>query len=147
RERLAAVQAPLIGTPAYVPPLPPDALALAALVLWTGAWVALVIQAVRRTPLVRPLAGGAIACAVVALAGALELHERAGVRGLGVLRAARDLVDAPSSNGQPVAAATVGEVGALGIREGPWLRLDLGGARAGWVPAAAVLPLDGAGVD
>lgn len=147
RERLAAVQAPLIGTPAYVPPLPPDALALAALVLWTGAWVALVIQAVRRTLLVRPLAGGAIACAVVALAGALELHERAGVRGLGVLRAARDLVDAPSSNGQPVAAATVGEVGALGIREGPWLRLDLGGARAGWVPAAAVLPLDGAGVD
>lgn len=147
RERLAAVQPPLIGTPAYVPPLPADALALAALVLWTAAWIALVVQAIRRTPLLRPLAGATIACALVALAGALELHDRAAVRGLGVLRNARDLLDAPSSNGQPVAAANVGEVGALGIREGPWVRLDLGGARAGWLPAAAVLPLDGAGMD
>jgi hypothetical protein len=147
RERLTAVQTPVIGTPAYVPPLPGDALALAALVLWTAAWMALVIQAVRRTPFLRPLAGAAIACALVALAGALELHDRAGVRGLGVLRSARDLLDAPSGNGQPVAAAAVGEVGALGIREGPWVRLDLGGARAGWLPAAAVLPLDGTGVD
>jgi hypothetical protein len=147
RDRLTAVQTPVIGTPAYVPPLPADALALAALVLWTAAWIALVVQAVRRTPLLRPLAGAAIACALVALAGALELHDRAEVRGLGVLRSARDLLDAPSSNGQPVAAATVGEVGMLGIREGPWVRLDLGAARAGWLPAAAVLPLDGAGVD
>jgi hypothetical protein len=64
-----------------------------------------------------------------------------------VLRGARDLLDAPSSNGQPVAAATAGEVGTLGGREGAWVRLDLGGARAGWLPAAAVLPLDGPGVD
>jgi tetratricopeptide (TPR) repeat protein len=147
RDRLAVVQPAVIGTPAYVPPLPADVLALAALILWTGAWVALLVQAVRRTSLLRPLAGAAIACALVALGGALELHDRAGVRGLGVLRKARDLLDAPSSNGQPVAAATVGEVGTLGTREGPWVRLDLGGGRAGWLPAAAVLPLDGAGVD
>lgn len=147
RDRLAVVQPPAIGSTAYVPPLPADALAWAALILWTGAWIVLVIQAVRRTPLLRPIAGAAVACALVALAGALELQDRAGVRGLGVLRGGRDLLDAPSSSGQPVAAASVGEVGTLGSREGAWVRVDLGGARAGWVPAAAVLPLDGIGVD
>jgi hypothetical protein len=147
RERLAGVQVAAVASPAYVPPLPADALALAALVLWTAAWLALLIQAVRRTPVLRPLAGAAIVCAVVSLAAALELRDRADVRGLGVLRGARDLLDAPTAAGQPVAAASVGEVGALGSREGAWLRLDLGGGRVGWLPAAAVLPLDAVGVD
>jgi tetratricopeptide (TPR) repeat protein len=147
RDRLAAVLPPLIGTPAYVPPVPVDALALAALALWTTGWLALAIHAARRTPHLRPIAGGAVVCAVVALAGALELQDRATVRGLGVLRGARDLLDAPSADGAPVAAAAAGEVGTLGVREGAWVRIAVGGARAGWLPAAAVVPLDGAGVD
>jgi tetratricopeptide (TPR) repeat protein len=147
RDHLAAVQAPLLGTPAYVPPAPVDAVALAALVLWLGAWLALAVQAIRRTPHVRPLAGGALVLAVVALAAALELQDRANVRGLGVVRRARDLRESPSPDGPAVAAAAAGEVGALGAREGAWVRIVLDGARAGWLPAAAVLPLDGAGVD
>ncbi len=147
RERMTAVQPQIITAPAYVPPLPVNAVALVALVLWAGAWIALAVQAAWRTPFLRPIAGGALACAVVALAAGLELQDRAAVRGLGALRGARELRDAPSADGAPVAAAVAGEVGALGPREGAWVRLVLDGARAGWVPAAAVLPLDGAGVD
>jgi hypothetical protein len=115
--------------------------------LWTGAWLALAIQGARRTRHLRPLAGGALVFAVVSLAAALELQDRASVRGLGVLRGARHLLDAPSPDAAPVAAATAGEVGSLGVREGAWVRLALDGARAGWVPAASVLPLDGPSVD
>jgi hypothetical protein len=147
RERLDAVQPPLIGAPAYVPPVPVNALALAALVLWTSAWLALAVQAVGRSPGVRPVAGGTLAIAIVALMAALELHDRAAVRGLGVVRRTRDLLDAPSTQGMASASASAGEVGALGMREGTWVRLVLDGARAGWIPAAAVLPLDAPGVD
>jgi hypothetical protein len=35
----------------------------------------------------------------------------------------------------------------MGAREGAWVRLTLDGARAGWLPVAALIPLDGAGGD
>jgi len=147
RDRLAVVQPPLLGAPAYVPPVPVSAVALTALALWVVAWLALALRVVRRTPYLRPLAGGALAVAVVGLAATLELQERASVRGLGVVRGSRDLRDSPSLDGAAVAAATAGEVGSVGVREGVWVRIALDGARAGWLPAAAVLPLDAAGVD
>jgi hypothetical protein len=147
RERLTLVHPVLIGAPSYVPPLPVDALAIAALALWIGAWIALAVQASRRTPHLRPVAGGGLALAIAALAGALELQDRASVRGLGVLRHTRDLLNAPSADAQPAAAASAGEVGTLGVREGSWVRLALDGSRAGWIPAAAVLPLDAAAPD
>ena len=147
RERLALVQRSVIGTSSYVPPLPVSGLALATLVLWGGGWIALWIHGARRTPYLRPLAGGAIAVAIVALAITLELQDRAGVRGLGVARHARELLDAPDVEGSPVASVSAGEVGTLGMREGGWVRLAIDGTRAGWLPVAAVLPLDAAGVD
>ena len=147
RERLAVVQPPLLGASAYVPPVPVDAVAFAALVLWAGAWLALAVQAARRTPHLRPLAGGALVVAVVALVAALELQDRAALRGLGVVRGARDLRESPSPESPAVAAAASGEVGSLGVREGAWVRIALDGARAGWLPIAAVLPLEGGGVD
>ena len=147
RERLALVQPPIIGAPAYVPPVPVNALAVAALMLWTAAWIALWINAAHRTPYVRPFAGGAIVVAIVSLVSALELQERAGVRGLGAARRGRELLDAPGVEGSPVASVSAGEVGLLGVREGGWVRLAIDGARAGWIPVASVLPLDAAGVD
>jgi hypothetical protein len=54
------------------------------------------------------------------------------------------LLEEPSPAGAPIAAVTAGEVGTLGAREGAWVRLSFGGARAGWIPVAAVLSLDAA---
>ncbi|HET9010284.1 MAG TPA: SH3 domain-containing protein, partial [Gemmatimonadaceae bacterium] len=147
RDRLAAVQPPVIGAPGYVPPLPADALAVVALALWMAAWLGLAVQAVRRTPHLRPVAGGALAVALVALAAALELQDRAGVRGLGVLRGTRALLESPTPGAPSAATATAGEVAAVGVREGAWVRVSFGEGRAGWLPAAAVVTLDAAGVD
>jgi tetratricopeptide (TPR) repeat protein len=144
RERLASVQPPLIGSAAYVAPLPVNAMALGALVLWLSAWLALALPVSWRPPQTRAVAGGALVLAIVALGGALELRDRADVRGLGVLRSGRELLDAPTPTAPPAATATAGEVGAMGAREGAWVRLTLDGSRAGWLPVAALLPLDGA---
>jgi tetratricopeptide (TPR) repeat protein len=147
RERLAAVQPPLIGSAAYVAPVSVNATALAALVLWLSAWLALALPASWRPLHTRAVAGGALVVAVIALGAALELRDRADVRGLGVLRTGRELLDAPTPAAAPAAAAAAGEVGALGAREGAWVRITLDGSRAGWLPVAAILPLDGAGSD
>jgi hypothetical protein len=97
-----------------------------------------------RPPQTRAVAGGALVLAIVVLGGALELRDRADVRGLGVLRSGRELLDAPTPAAPPTATAAAGEVGAMGAREGAWVRLTLDGSRAGWLPVAALLPLDGA---
>ncbi|MFL5606167.1 MAG: hypothetical protein ACJ8AD_06970 [Gemmatimonadaceae bacterium] len=145
RERLATVQPPLIGSAAYVAPVPVNAMALAALALWISAWLALALPLSWRPPQTRALAGGALVLAVVALGGALELRDRADVRGLGVLRSGRELLDAPTPAAPAAASAAAGEVGAMGAREGAWVRLTLDGSRAGWLPVAALLPLDAPG--
>jgi tetratricopeptide (TPR) repeat protein len=148
RERLAALQPPLLGAPSYVPPVPLNLLAGAVLLLWGGAWILLALPLGRRPRQGRAIAGGAIAVAVVGLVAAIELADAADVRGLGALRGARGLLDTPTPGAGSAALAAAGEVGRLGAREGAWVRITLDRARAGWVPVAAVLALDAdAGAD
>ena len=141
RDRLAAVQPLSMRSPGYVPPLPVNALALAALACWLGAWLLLIVPPVRRPAHGRALAGGALMIAMALLAGALEVRERLDPRGLAVLRTSRPLLDAPGSH-VALAGGTTGEAGVLGAREGAWVHIALDGARAGWVPVVSVLPLD-----
>jgi hypothetical protein len=142
RDRLDAVVPPLMRAPGYVPPLPIDVLALAALVCWIGAWIVLIVSPTRRPRNARAISGGAIAFAMVLLLGALEVQDRLDPSGLGVLRTSRVLLDAPGSQAA-IASGNIGETGRLGAREGPWVRIALDGARVGWVPVASVLPMDG----
>ena len=80
--------------------------------------------------------------AVVLLGGALELRDRLDVSGLGVIRGATALREGPTSSAVAPAQASTGQVGALGAREGAWVRIVLDATHAGWVPVASVLPLD-----
>ncbi len=141
RERLERVQPLVIRTPGYVPPIPVNALAIAALVLWIVAWTMLAVPPRRRPARVRAYAGGAMTIAVVLVLGAVELRDRLDARGLAVLRDTRLLLESPGSN---VAAASgvVGEAGTVGAREGAWVRIALDNVRAGWVPIASVLLMD-----
>jgi tetratricopeptide (TPR) repeat protein len=141
RDRLESVQSPSMRSPGYVPPLPVNALALAALACWLGAWLLLIVPPARRPTHARALAGGALMIAVLLLAGAMEVRGRLDPRGLAVLRTSRLLLDAPGSE-VARASGTIGETGVLGAREGAWVRIALDGARAGWVPVASILPLD-----
>ncbi|MEO7455807.1 MAG: hypothetical protein ABIY52_06050, partial [Gemmatimonadaceae bacterium] len=141
RERLDQVQPPLVRAPGYVPPLPVNALALAALACWLAAWLVLVVPPARRPANARSIAGGSIALAVVLLAAALEMRDRLDPGGLAVLRTSGLLLEAPGSQGA-TASASVGETGRLGAREGEWVRIALDNDRAGWIPVASVLLLD-----
>jgi tetratricopeptide (TPR) repeat protein len=142
RSRFDAIQATSFGDAAYVPPVPVDVAAGAALAVWLAAWLLLALPASRRSSLARAGAGGAMTLSLLLLGAAFELQSRADVRGLGALRTARTLLEAPASDAPSLAAATAGEVGAFGAREGAWVRIALDGERSGWVPVAAVIPLD-----
>ncbi len=142
RTRLAALQTPTISAPAYVPPLPVNALAWGGLLLWLVAWSALAIPIERRPAAARVMAGGTMAMSLLALAGALALRDRLDASSLGVLRVTRQLHESPASISPVVAGAAAGETGALGPREGLWIRLALDGSRAGWLPLSDVLPLE-----
>jgi hypothetical protein len=142
RERLSALGPLAVTANGYVPPLPGDALAGTALVLWVAAWLVLAIPPTRRPAAARGLSGGAVVIAVVTLLSALELEHRAQPRGLAVLRGSTPLLEDPSPAGASIGTAAIGEVGQIDAREGQWLRISLDGTRAGWIRSAAIIPLD-----
>jgi hypothetical protein len=141
RERLEALQPPMVRAVGYVPPLPVNALAVAALVCWLAAWIILTAPPAKRPRHARPLAGGMLAVALVLLAGAFEMRDRLEPSGLAVMRSSRLLLEGPGSQ-TASASANVGETGRIGAREGSWVRIALDNNRAGWVPATGVLMLD-----
>lgn len=148
RARLGTVHvSDVVSEVGYVPPLPPDLLALAALLLWLAAWLLLALPPAGAAAVVRPVAGGAVVLAVLGLLGTLELHERLLGRNLGVLRHGLLLVESPLPGARTVASGGAGEVVRFGAREGSWMRVVLDGARAGWVPVSSVLPLERAAAD
>ena len=142
RDRLAAVQPLGPRAAAYVAPLAPDHVAVVVLAAWIVAWLVLALPPGRRPRAARPIAGGAIAVALVGLAGLFELEARLGARDLGVLVRSRALVETPSADAPALATAGAGEAGRLGAREAGWVYLTLDATRAGWVPASAVMPID-----
>jgi hypothetical protein len=142
RDRLATIAPAPITAPGYVPPVPVDALAAAALALWLAAWLGLALPASRRPNWLRSVGGGAIVVAVVSLAGALELRTRLDPRGLALLRGTTVLKEAPVLGSASVAAGVVGEVGTIGARDGAWVRITFDAGRVGWLSAAALIPLD-----
>jgi hypothetical protein len=142
RERLGALQPLGPRSAAYVAPLSVDAVAGVVLVAWLGAWLLLALPGGRRPRATRPIAGGAIAVALVGLAALLEIESRIEARDLGVLVQGRTLLETPGSESRSLAAAAAGEAGRLGAREGGWVHLTIDAARAGWVPARALMPIE-----
>jgi hypothetical protein len=141
RERLGALQPLGPRSAAYVAPVAVDAVAATVLVAWLAAWLLLALPASRRPRAARPIAGGAIAAALVGLVALLEIESRVEARDLAVLVHGRTLQDTPASD-RSVAAAAAGEAGRLGAREGGWVHLTIDATRAGWVPANALMPIE-----
>ena len=141
RDRLDTVHATAVGDAAYVPPVPTDVVAAAALCLWLAAWLVLALPLGHRAQTVRHGAVGVLAVSFIVLLGGVGIERKLSPRGLGALRESRELLDAPSS-GAAVASVGVGEVGRLSAREGAWVRVTLDDERAGWAPVASVIPLD-----
>jgi len=142
RDRLASLQPLGPRAAAYVAPIAPDHVAVFVLVAWIVAWLVLALPASRRPRAARPIAGGAIAVALVGLVGLFELESQLGATDLGVLVRSRALVETPSADAPALATAGSGEAGRLGAREAGWVYLTLDATRAGWVPASGVMPID-----
>jgi hypothetical protein len=142
RERLGALQPLGPRSAAYVAPLSVDAVASVMMVAWLAAWVLLALPGNRRPRAARPIAGAAIAVALVGLVVLLEVESRVEARDLAVLVHGRTLLETPASESRSVAAAAAGEAGRLGAREGGWVHLTVDATRAGWVPASALMPIE-----
>jgi len=142
RERLATLQPLGPRSAAYVAPLSIDAVAGVVLAAWLGAWLLLALPAARQPRAARPIAGGAIAVALAGLAGLFELESRIEARDLAVLVHGRTLLETPAPEARSLAAVAAGEAGRLGAREGGWVHLTVDAARAGWVPAGALMPVE-----
>ena len=142
REHLRALQPLGPRSEAYVAPLSVDAVATVVLVSWLAAWLLLALPSGRRPRGARPLAGGGIAVAIVGLAALLEIQSRIEARDLAVLVQGRTLLESPGSESPSLAAAAAGEAGRLGARDGGWVHLTIDAARAGWVPARALMPIE-----
>ena len=142
RERLRALQPLGPRSEAYVAPVSVDAVATVVLGSWLAAWLLLALPSGRRPRRARPLAGGGIAVALVGLAALLEIQSRLEARDLAVLVQGRTLLESPGSESPSLAAAAAGEAGRLGARDGGWVHLTIDAARAGWVPARALMPIE-----
>ena len=143
RERFVAVRDPVaVASPGFVAPLPASALPIVALALWLAGWSGMAIPPARRSRGLRSMTGGALVVAIIVLAASLQLRHRLDPRDLAVVRGTTSLCASPVSGSVAIAAGAIGEVGRVDAREGSWIRVTLDDARAGWVPASALLPLD-----
>ena len=141
RERLAALQPLGPRSTAYVAPLSIDAVASVVLASWLAAWLLLALPGSVRPRAARPIAGGAIAVALVGLAVLFEIESRVEARDLAVLVHGRTLLETPASESRSLAVAAAGEAGRLGARESGWVHFTVDAGRAGWVPASALMPI------
>jgi Tfp pilus assembly protein PilF len=74
RDRLDAVHAAAVGDAAYVPPVPADVVAAAALTLWLAAWLVLALPLGRPSAALRHGAVGALALSFIVLLGGVGVE-------------------------------------------------------------------------
>jgi tetratricopeptide (TPR) repeat protein len=142
RERIALIQSLGPRSATYVAPISLDVLAGVVLALWLGGWLVLALPDRWRPSAARGVARGAIALALVGMAGVFELRDRLGARDLVVVQRGRALLDAPAADAAVVAPLAAGEAGRLGAREAGWVHVTFDDVRGGWVPAGEVTPID-----
>jgi hypothetical protein len=141
RERLALLPTAQDGPVAGVLPVPPDALALAALGLCAAA-------AMLALPGMRRRAGPALWAAtwgasLAAGAGSWVLATRMRPDALAVVAAGTTLRAEPALDAEPGPRADATDVARVLGRTGTWARVQLDGARDGWIASDRLVPLVG----
>jgi hypothetical protein len=139
RDALVLVHLPVDESFGDVPPLPVPALALIAASLWCLAWIAVAVRARRIGATAVGLGGVALSTALAAVA--FTAHSVVTGRGLAVVDATGALRALPALAAEYGAVARVGEVARLAERRGDWTRIELAGAREGWVEHALLVRL------
>ncbi|HEX2716090.1 MAG TPA: BatD family protein [Gemmatimonadaceae bacterium] len=133
RERLDLTPGPARGALAWVPPLPLAPLAVAALVVWWLAWLAVAGRILwhERSRTAWAYAGFGIAGALAAIY--ILADERLAARSLAVVASQSTLHALPSLAADPGAAVRTGEVVRVVRREGAWAQVAAVNRDVGWI--------------
>lgn len=161
RERLSLLPTPARGVPGALPLVPPEPLALAAALLWLGAWSMAARAAWLATPVYQrrsrrtsPRRSSlerhrALAPVPALLAGALLLGGAAldsdrhlAARNLAITSSSAVLRADPALAGEPRGSVSAGEIVRV-VRGGtaPWASVATAGNRSGWLERTRLLPL------
>ena len=142
RDRLAQLRPASFDSFGFVAPLPPSLIAWIAVAFWCAAWALDAWGRIRRgRRSTRVLTTLVVVAALLALV-AIDLTDRLDGRSLVVIRRTVPLATAPALGSEVLGNAETGEVARLVRREGAWTRLQLDGAREGWVASANIVSLD-----
>jgi hypothetical protein len=142
RDRLALLPTVQDGWIGGVPPVPPDALALAGLVAWAAAGASVVLRLRRRGgPTASSLLWPAAGTAVALLAVSVHLSNLARARDLAVVRREGPLRAEPALGAEASAPLHVSDVARVVGRQHAWSRVRLDGEREGWIESDRLVPL------
>lgn len=140
RGRLALVRAPQDVGVARVPPIPPRAPSVLALLLWLAGWIVVARACWRRRPALR-LAIATLVIAGCAATGARLFEDLLEGRGLAVVTDPAPLRTLPALGAEGGAVPLVGEVARVVRRQGVWTHVSLDGGRDGWIASERLAPL------
>ncbi len=143
RDHLELLDLTGVRDPAFVPPVSSSRLALVALLLWWGGWLA-VARRGRLRGAESPLAASLLAAAAFLGAATALVAERTDPAHLAIVRSSSPLAGTPESGGEQVARVDKGAVVRLAGQSGGYLRVTAAGDRAGWVEATRLLRMDAA---
>ncbi len=142
RERLDVAGPGTIAGLASVPTISPAPIAIVAVAVWVAAWLALAWLLRRRR------GGRGMALAFTAVGASVALGAVVAVTDSRL--AARDLVVGaretrlrllPALAAESQVSLHAGDIARIVGREGAWIRVTVGGGRAGWTDSASVYPL------
>jgi hypothetical protein len=123
----------------WIPPVPPQAAAVPALALWILAWSLLALRIAGRNGIQR---GAILTCGLLALvagAGAWELHRRGTDTSVAIVARETTSRSLPNLESAPVARMNAAELVRMKDREREWVRVQLEGKVVGWVHSRDVV--------
>ncbi|MHB1072619.1 MAG: BatD family protein [Gemmatimonadaceae bacterium] len=143
RDHLERVDVAGVRDPAFVPPVSSSSLAITALLLWWGGWIARARRG-RLRGSETPVSASLLAAAAFLAAATALLVERTDPAHLAIVRASSPLTSTPESGGEQMARVEKGAVVRLAGQAGGYVRVSAAGEREGWIEGSRLLRMDAA---
>jgi hypothetical protein len=141
RDRIDLAHGLPLTSAGFVPPVPVNAVAALALLLWIGGWgiAAYVARSGRR---LSPPLTAAIIAGGIALIATFGIEEQLSGKRVGVVRSSIQLLGEPVLGSDRGANALIGEVVRVKAVRGAWTMISLDDGRDGWMASSNLIPLD-----
>jgi hypothetical protein len=147
RDRVELVHSLTWDSAGWVPPISPAWMFDVGAAVWLAAWFIAAMRAARRSAWRGFELGAASTASILLLIAGFVLADRASGRHVAVMRRTESLSADPQLGSERGPTALIGEVVRVTGQQGAWVRARLDDGREGWVESAAVVALDGQGVE